>query len=153
MNTEEKIIFKEYDKTHFSSLLKMSLKLWPDFDKNELEELLKRSSESKKTKIIIAKNLSQKDVGFSIFSIRTDYVEGAKKSPTGYLEGIFVEPESRKMGIANKFIQLGEEWCKENGCSQLGSDTWLTDKHSREFHKRVGFWEEEEVVHFLKNIT
>ena len=64
-----------------------------------------------------------------------------------------MEPESRKMGIAKKFIQLGEEWCKEDECIQLGSDTWLTDKASREFHKRVGFWEEEEVVHFLKNIN
>ena len=152
MKPEEKIIFKEYQKTDFSSLLEMSLKLWSDFGKSELEELLKRNSESKKTKIMLAKNLSNKDVGFSIFTIRTDYVEGAEKSPTGYLEGIFVEPESRKIGIAKKFIQLGEAWCKENGCTQLGSDTWLTDNESREFHKKVGFWEEEEIVHFLKNI-
>lgn len=153
MNKEEKIKFKEFEKADFSSLFEMSLKLWTDFDKSKLEELLKKSSESKKTKIFMAKSRSKKGVGFSIFSIRTDYVEGAEKSPTGYLEGIFVEPESRKMGIAKRFIQLGEEWCKENGCIQLGSDTWLTDKESREFHKRVGFWEEEEVVHFLKNIN
>lgn len=152
MNTEKNITFKEFEKSDFPSLLEMSLKLWTDFDKSELEELLKRTSESKKTKIIMANELSKKGIGFSIFSIRTDYVEGAEKSPTGYLEGIFVEPESRKMGIAKKFIQLGEEWCKENACTQIGSDTWLTDKESREFHKKVGFWEEEEIVHFLKNI-
>ena len=153
MNTEQKITFKEFEKAYFSSLLEMSLKLWTGFVRSKLEELLRQSCESKKTKIFIAKNISKNSVGFAIFSIRTDYVEGAEKSPTGYLEGIFVESESRKMGIAKKFIQLGEEWCKENGCIQLGSDTWLTDKESREFHKKVGFWEEEEVVHFLKNIN
>lgn len=63
-----------------------------------------------------------------------------------------MEPESNKMGIAKKFVQPGEEWSKENGCTQLGSDTWLTDRESREFHKKVGFWEEEVIVHFLKII-
>ena len=152
MNTKEKITFKEFEKTDFASLLEMSLKLWTDIDESKLEELLRQTTDSQKTKILIAKNLAKKDVGFSIFSIRTDYVEGADKSPTGYLEGIFVEHEYRKMGIAKEFIQHGEAWCKENGCTQLGSDTWLTDNKSREFHKKVGFWEEEEVVHFLKNI-
>ena len=152
MKKEKIILFKEFEETDFSALLEMSLKLWTDFDKSKLEELLKQSSKSKKTKIIMAKNLSKKAIGFSIFSIRTDYVEGAEKSPTGYLEGIFIEPKSRKMGIAKKLIQLGEEWCKENGCTQIGSDTWLTDKESRAFHNKVGFWEEEEIVHFLKNI-
>lgn len=152
MSTEEKITFNEFEKPDFPSLLEMSLKLWTDFDKSKLEELLRQSSESKKTKIIIAKNLAKKEVGFSIFSIKTDYVEGADKSPTGYLEGIYVKPENRKKGIAKEFIELGEKWCKENGCTQIGSDTWLTDKESREFHKKIGFWEEEEMVHFLKNI-
>jgi aminoglycoside 6'-N-acetyltransferase I len=152
MNTKEKITFNEFENADFSSLLEMSVKLWTDFDERKLEELLRHSSESKKNKIILAKNLAKKAVGFSIFSIRTDYVEGADISPTGYLEGIFVEQDNRNMGIAKEFIRLGEVWCKENGCTQLGSDTWLTAKESREFHKKVGFWEEEEVVHFLKNI-
>lgn len=149
---KEIINFNEFVSSDFDPFLKLSQKLWPDFNKNELEELLKQSAESNKNKILIAKIKSKESVGFSIFSIRTDYVEGAKKSPTGYLEGIFVEPAFRKMGIAKEFIRIGEAWCKEKGCTQIGSDTWLTDKESRAFHKKVGFWEEEEVVHFLKDI-
>ncbi|MCB0665934.1 MAG: GNAT family N-acetyltransferase [Saprospiraceae bacterium] len=149
---KEKISYLEFERSDFVPLLKMAKKLWADFKEDELQHLLEKSTESQKYRIIIAKNPLEESVGFSIFSIRTDYVEGADKSPTGYLEGIFVEPEFRKLGIANKFIQLGEKWCKEKGCSQIGSDTWLTDKESRAFHLKVGFWEEEEVVHFLKNI-
>lgn len=147
-----KITYLEFERSEFTVLLKMGKKLWTDFDEEELEQLLKQTSESNKYRIWVAKNPVQETVGFSIFSIRTDYVEGAVKSPTGYLEGIFVEPEFRKLGIAKEFIRLGENWCQEKGCSQIGSDTWLTDKESRAFHKKVGFWEEEEVVHFLKNI-
>ncbi len=147
------IDYFQFEHSDFDELINMSQKLWTDFDKSELENLLKKTTQSDKNNILIAKNSAGKCVGFSIFSIRTDYVEGAEKSPTGYLEGIFVETEFRKMGIAKKFIQLGEIWCKDKGCTQLGSDTWLTDQESREFHKKVGFWEEEEVVHFLKNIN
>jgi aminoglycoside 6'-N-acetyltransferase I len=147
------ISYSPFDPSNFDQLLSMSQKLWKDFDRHELEKLLQQSIASEKYHLLMAKESSGKCVGFSMFSIRTDYVEGAVQSPTGYLEGIFVETDFRKRGIAKSFIQLGEIWCKEKGCTQMGSDTWLTDTESRAFHKRVGFWEEEEVVHFLKNIT
>jgi aminoglycoside 6'-N-acetyltransferase I len=103
--------------------------------------------------VLLAKSDKQVRIGFAMFSIRNDYVEGALKTPTGYLEGIYVESEYRKKGIATKLIQLGELWLKENGCTQIGSDTWLTDTGSRTFHKKMGFWEEDELVHFLKDLT
>lgn len=46
-----------------------------------------------------------KNIGFSMLSIRTDYVEGAEKSPTGYLEGIYVEPEYGKEGYSERIPQ------------------------------------------------
>jgi aminoglycoside 6'-N-acetyltransferase I len=148
----EQIRYLDFESKDFEQLVKMSQKLWLDFEEQELESLLKEITKLKKNKILMAKNSEGKNVGFSIFSIRTDYVEGADKSPTGYLEGIYVEPEYRKNGIAKEFLQIGEKWCKEKGCTQIGSDTWLANKQSREFHRKIGFWEEDELVHFLKNI-
>ena len=144
--------FSEFNESDFDQFFLMSRQLWKDIEQEKLKRLLKEAIQSEKTKIIIAHDTDAGAVGFAIFSIRNDYVEGAEKSPTGYLEGIFVEEAFRKSGIAREFLKIGEAWCKEKGCTQLGSDTWLTDTASREFHKRVGFWEEEEVVHFLKNI-
>lgn len=148
----EKISYSDYTSSDLVSLLEMGKKLWPDFSRDEIEQLVNKSEVSRKFRIIMAKHLPVENVGFAIFSIRTDYVEGSVKSPTGYLEGIYVKPSYRKQGIARAFLRMGEKWCKEKGCTQMGSDTWLTDQPSRAFHKKVGFWEEEEVVHFLKNI-
>lgn len=145
------IEFKEFKDSDLDSLLQMGLKLWNDFTRGELLDLLEKNRDGSKQKILIASD-EGKNIGFAIFSIRVDYVEGARQSPTGYLEGIFVEQTHRKLGIAKKFLEIGEDWCRNMGCSQIGSDTWLTDRSSREFHKKVGFWEEEEVVHFLKNL-
>lgn len=146
------ILYIKCLESDFDSFIGMSQKLWKEIDKDDLVKLLEQTTNADKFNVILAKNSDNMNVGFSIFSIRTDYVEGAMNSHTGYLEGIYVEEDYRKLGIAKEFIQIGEGWCKEKGCSQIGSDTWLTDQESRDFHKKVGFWEEEEVVHFLKNI-
>ncbi|MEQ8336235.1 MAG: GNAT family N-acetyltransferase [Cyclobacteriaceae bacterium] len=148
----ESINLSEFQDSDFDSLLQMALKLWQDFSEAELRRLLKEAHTWGAQKIIMAKNNDDKNIGFAIFTIRREYVEGAKQSPTGYLEGIFVEADFRKKGIAKELVKLGEQWAKANGCIQMGSDTWLADKASRKFHQRIGFWEEEEVVHFLKDI-
>ena len=145
------IVYHGLQPSDLGPFLKMAQKLWPHFDEGELGQFLNHSL-SKKQMVFIARGPAGTYVGFSIFSIRTDYVEGACQSPTGYLEGVFVEPAYRKMGIAREFVRLGEGWCRENGCAQMGSDTWLTAKEAREFHKSIGFWEEDELVHFLKNL-
>ena len=149
---KSQLYYREFEEVDFPFLLKMGEQLWTKIKKNELETHLRNACNSNTKKVLLALTPEEKAVGFSIFSIRTDYVEGATSSPTGYLEGIFIEAEYRKMGIAKNFIQQGEAWCKEKGCTQLGSDTWLTATASRNFHKKLGFWEEDELVHFLKNI-
>lgn len=152
MQAEIQISYHPFQKSDLESLLKMGLKLWNDYGETELRKQLEKTHTSNNYKILIAKNDKEIAIGFSIFSIRNDYVEGSEKSPTGYLEGIYVESKFRKKGIAKNFMQLGEQWLKTNNCTQIGSDTWLTDVESRDFHKKIGFREEEELVHFLKDI-
>lgn len=146
------ISYNTYSKEDFNDLLIMSQKLWKDFEEIKLKDILSKTVLSDKNKVIMVKDETAKCIAFAIFSIRYEYVEGSLNSPTGYLEGIFVETDYRKMGIAKELVAIGEKWCKDNSCLQIGSDTWLNDKDSRNFHKKIGFWEEEEVVHFLKNI-
>lgn len=149
---KEEISYRIAQEADFNSLLKMSEQLWTKAEKAKLQEQLRSSYVFDNKMVFTALNKHLEAVGFAIFSLRTDYVEGAKHSPTGYLEGIFIKAEYRKLGIAQNFITQGEKWCKELGCSQLGSDTWLNATASREFHKRLGFREEEELVHFIKEI-
>ncbi|MFK8039686.1 MAG: aminoglycoside 6'-N-acetyltransferase [Crocinitomicaceae bacterium] len=145
------IIYSKYTDSDFESLLNMGLKLWDDFKEQELADTLKKAVSSSHQQVFMAKAV-ELPIAFGYVSIRTDYVEGAEQSPTGYLEGIFVESKHRKKGIAKHLVTIGEEWLKNNGCNQIGSDTWLWNKKSQEFHKKIGFWEEERLVHFLKDI-
>ncbi len=147
------ITYTKFKDSDFQGFFKMAAKLWKSYSKSELKIKLKRVTTSKKYIIYLAKNEKGKPVGFSIFSVRTDYVEGAKKSPTGYFEGVFIKKNYRSLGIGKAFLQMGEKWCKKKKCTQLGSDTWITNEKSRRFHKSSGFWEVDELVHFLKDIS
>lgn len=147
-----KLKYKTFEKSDYDAVLDMGRKLWSDYGDAEFRDQFDQICSADNARIEVALDSTEKAIGFAMFTIRSDYVEGAEKTPTGYLEGIYVEPEFRKLGVAKRFVQIGEEWLKENGCTQIGSDTWLTARESRAFHKSIGFWEEDELVHFLKDI-
>ena len=91
-------------------------------------------------------------VGFAHCSLRRDYVEGSDRSPTGYLEGIFVLPQFRRRGIAKALLAAGERWAKENGCAQFASDCELENTQSERFHRSLGFAEANRLIFFIKPI-
>ncbi|NNE26127.1 MAG: GNAT family N-acetyltransferase [Saprospiraceae bacterium] len=149
---QEPVHIKHYSHPYFDQVFLLLTKLFDKSPITELRLMIEDAANSDSHLIKIALNSNDQVIGFALASIRSDYVEGAKQSPTGYLEAIYIEEAYRKLGIARTFIEKIEAWATEKGCVQLGSDTWLTDTQSRNFHKKVGFWEEDELVHFLKDI-
>ena len=91
-------------------------------------------------------------MAFVNLSLRRDYVAGAVSRPVAYVEGIYVEPELRHMGVARALIKLAEAWGKAKGCTQLASDVLLENTVSQAFHVAVGFQEVNRTVSFIKTI-
>ena len=91
-------------------------------------------------------------VAFLSLSLRSDYVEGANSSPVGYIEGLYVKPGFRRMGIAEKLIEHAKEWSKKFDCSELASDCELDNELSLAFHKGVGFTEANRLICFITQI-
>ena len=91
-------------------------------------------------------------VGFAQCQLRRDYVEGAKSSPVGYLEGIYVKETCRRQGIARALLQCAEAWAKEKGCRELASDCTLETQESLRFHQNVGFAEANRIICFIKRL-
>jgi aminoglycoside 6'-N-acetyltransferase I len=90
--------------------------------------------------------------GFVEVSMRRDYVEGSSSSPTGYIEGVFVERRFRRSGVARLLVRTAERWAKRRGAIEIGSDTRLANKRSQKFHRALGFREVEKNVAFIKKI-
>jgi aminoglycoside 6'-N-acetyltransferase I len=135
----------------FETWVIFSLALFPKASKTEMEADLHRINQLDKYQTFMAK-MDGQAIGYTTVTLRTDHVEGASTSPVGYMEAIYVLPEFRKLGVAKALYLQGESWCKKHGCSEMGSDTWHWKKDAQAFHKKLGFREEDILVHFYKKI-
>jgi aminoglycoside 6'-N-acetyltransferase I len=126
--------------------------LWPNEDAEDLRTHFADIVQSDRWQTILCKTDSGEVIAFANLSIHYEYVEGSESSPVGYVEGIYVNPEYRKQGVAKELVRIGEEWSRLRGCSEYASDTELHNKESQAFHRAIGFDREETIVHFIKKI-
>ncbi len=113
----------------------------------EYQELLRREDA-----VIFVAYEDQRAVGFAQCELRSDYVEGTTTSPVGYLEGIYVKPEYQKQGIAKQLLVQCENWARQMGCQEFGSDCTLDNEASYQFHLAEGFQEVNRLITFTKKL-
>ncbi|GAB3071449.1 aminoglycoside 6'-N-acetyltransferase [Salinicoccus sesuvii] len=133
------------------ALLALAIKLWPGHSDQELENDFKRYIQADNDSVFIAE-ISRTVVGFAHCSLRIDYVAGASNSPVAFLEGIYVEECHRCKGYARKLVEACEQWGREKGASDFGSDCLLDNETSIEMHHHLGFKEIERTISFHKRI-
>ncbi|MBK6794916.1 MAG: GNAT family N-acetyltransferase [Anaerolineales bacterium] len=81
-----------------------------------------------------------------------DYGEGCTTSPVGYIEGWYLYPQLRRQGLAGLLVDAAENWARNLGCTEMASDTWLSNEESIRAHLKLGYSEVERLVHFVKRI-
>lgn len=91
-------------------------------------------------------------IGFAQCQLRHDYVEGTETSPVGYLEGVYIEPDFRKLGYGKALIRACEDWAKCKGCTEFASDCELHNTDSLAFHLHSGFTEANRIICFTKKL-
>ena len=127
--------------------------LWPEMTEDEnLHEIEAMMTETSRFFVRIALNKEDKPVGFVEATVRNDYVNGCATSPVVFLEGIYVEPEARRQGIARTLIGAVEEWGRKMDCREFASDALLENSDSHSMHRALGFEETERVVYFRKDL-
>ena len=140
-----------YDPSYFEEWFAMTSLLYPDSDPEELREDLEKIEQNPFYRSFIAKK-GDETIGFITLSVRTDYVEGARTSPVGYMEAIYVRTDFRADGVARLLFEQGETWLREQECTEIGSDTWLWNEAAQEFHLKLGFKKEDVLVHYIKKL-
>lgn len=149
--SDNKELICEVNESNLSDLIEMGLDLWPDETGESLYTIFREFLHSDKRKCLYY-SVNGVNAAFIYVSIRTDYVEGSQHDSTGYLEAIYVKPEYRKKGIARKLVTEGEKWLKEKGCKQMGSDIYISNQVSYDFHTSYGFKEAARLIVFIKDL-
>jgi aminoglycoside 6'-N-acetyltransferase I len=131
--------------------IRMRRGLWPeapleylDFD---LDDLLADSDAG----IFVASHADGKLIAFIEASLR-DHGEGCETSPVGYIEAWYVDPHVRGQKLGRDMVHTAEQWAREKGCTEMASDTWLDNEVSIAAHLKLGYWEAERLVHFVKRL-
>jgi len=90
--------------------------------------------------------------GFLEASLRRDCTHGCTTTPVGYIEGWYVNPGARRLGVGRKLVRAAEQWARTKGCKEMGSDTELSNKLSQKTHRALGYVECGRCVHFRKTL-
>jgi aminoglycoside 6'-N-acetyltransferase I len=130
----------------------MRRRLWPDEDADELaRELPELVRRDPLYFAFVAEDEAGRLVGFAEIAVRS-YAEGAPPGPAAYLEGIWVEPDRRRRGIARAMLGAAEQWARSAGLRHFGSDAAIDNEASRLWHLAAGFAEVERLVVFGKRL-
>ena len=102
-------------------------------------------------KVFVAERPAGGLCGFVEASMRP-HVDGCRTRPVGYVEGWYVDLDTRCQGIGRALVRAAEEWATSQGCKEMASDAQLSNTVSQEAHKALGFEESERLVHFRKRL-
>lgn len=128
--------------------LRMRTALWPGPGSEEHPEEIRRYFAGEATEpqeVLVAEATPGRLVGLAELSIRTS-AEGCTTDRVGYLEGWWVHPEWRRRGVGRALVATSMAWAREQGCTELASDTQLDNQVSQSAHLALGFEEAGRVV-------
>ena len=147
------VIIRPCTSEHLDGWVRLRQRLWPDETLDEhrshARSLLKRPSDAVG---YLACEADETVVAFAEATLRRDYVNGSNSSPVGFLEGLYVEPQYRKRGLARLLCSSVEHWAKGMGCTEFASDVVLQNEVGQRVHEAVGFNATDRVVFYLKQI-
>jgi len=128
--------------------LALRRRLWPGSEAEHLRYMADAVARGHFVRLAVAADGSA--MAFVEASKRVDYVNGTNSSPVAFLEGLYVEPASRRNGLARALVEAVEAWARAEGCTELASDSPLDNAAAHAVHRAIGFVETERVVYFCR---
>uniref|UniRef100_A0A832M5G8 Aminoglycoside N(6')-acetyltransferase type 1 n=1 Tax=Oscillatoriales cyanobacterium SpSt-402 TaxID=2282168 RepID=A0A832M5G8_9CYAN len=89
--------------------------------------------------------------GFLESRIR-DYAEGCDSDRVAYVEGLYVDEDLRRQGIASQLMHAAEQWARSQGIVEMASDCLIDNQISYRTHLANGFEEVERIICFRKSL-
>ncbi|MFY9720743.1 MAG: GNAT family N-acetyltransferase [Candidatus Cybelea sp.] len=74
-------------------------------------------------------------------------------APIPHVEGWYVEPTARTCGVGRALMDCAEAWARDQGFTELASDTEIHNAGSLAAHERCGFVETERLVKLRKPLA
>lgn len=131
---------------------RMRVSLWPEDAEDHAEDIddffAVRDNAST---VIVAECDDGSLCGFVEVGLRS-YAEDCESSPVGYLEGWWVDPTQRLQGVGRALVSAAEAWVREQGLTEIASDTLLSNAVGEAAHRALGYDETARLICFRKSL-
>jgi aminoglycoside 6'-N-acetyltransferase I len=132
----------------FDEWLKLRYDLWSYHTSEELVDEMREIFKEIDVKPVFFAVENNTVYGFIELSVH-DEAPGCFTTKIGFIEGWYVKPEYRKLGVGKALVEVGERWAKNIGCKEMASDTTERYPISRIAHIALGY-EEVLPLHYRK---
>ncbi len=132
---------------------RMRTALWPLEPSEHDDEIAAylRASDDAGVAAFVALRTGGGLAGFVELRLR-DFAEGCTSSPVAYVEGWWVDTDSRRRGVGEALMLAAEEWARSRGLRELASDCDFDNETSLSAHLALGFSEAERVICLRKEL-
>ena len=133
--------------------LRMRHALWPDESDDHAREIEQffAGRLREPMAVLFAVDEHDRPVGFAELNIRP-YAEDCETDRVAYLEGWYVEPDARRLGVGRALVAAAENWGRARGCTEFASDALLDNAVSAAAHLALGFEETVQIRCFKKRL-
>jgi aminoglycoside 6'-N-acetyltransferase I len=153
MSNDSEVLVRPLEPKDAAAWAAMRGALWREADANDLRREVNAflASEVLPTPMVVFIAEDEHPIGFLELSVRA-YANGCDSMPVPFIEGWFVESGARGRGVGRSLIRAAEDWSRERGYVEIGSDTEIWNENSLKAHVRCGFAETERVIYLRKGL-
>jgi len=131
-------------------------RLWPDANGPELAAEARAFVAGSRDQILaaafIAEDRAAVPLGFVELAVRA-FSDGCSSMPVPHIEGWYVEPPARSIGVGRRLLDAAEDWARARGFAELASDTEVHNENSLRAHQACGFEEVDRLIKFRKPLS
>jgi aminoglycoside 6'-N-acetyltransferase I len=148
---EEKLRLTPATRRDAEAWLVMRRDLYSDVDDafHALEMDLILSSDDRACLLVRAPD--DEAVGFIEITLR-NAVDGCLGGPVGYIEGIYLIPSWRGLGLGPAMVDAVAEWFRTQGCRAMATDAEIDNEDAQQFWNDLGFEETYRIVQYRKSL-
>ncbi len=120
----------------------------PEFHEAEMTLMLASDDRA----CLLVRDPEDEAIGFIEVSLR-NVVDGCLGGPVGYIEGIYLVPNWRGLGLGPAMIEAAATWFRAQGCRDMATDAELDNEDAQQFWSELGFDETWRIVQYHKSLN
>lgn len=151
--TRQNFIVRPLRENDIGEWLRLRKMLWDGLSDEEHKAEMMDIYEHTETQLVLVADVGEGALGGFLEASIRPFVEDCHSDHVGYLEGWFVESESRRQGIGRQLVSEAENWARQRGAIEMASDAEIGNEMSLKAHQNLGYQETSRLVHLRKDLV